>query len=133
MQFDLGQGFTEALYVTIITRNDTVYWTQSANLTVYLSPTTAYLSPGKVLCGRSLSPATPGAPVSVWCGIGLSSVRYVTVEGPRRTADPQSLAMHEIIVARDGACRGQRRDEYRDPRAGIASTEENCVMNGFVT
>jgi hypothetical protein len=82
MQFDLGSTRTDISVVRVVGRADQYAdWSssslsQQSNLSVYLSPTTAFQS--GTLCAANLSPSVIGETLSVLCPVNASA-RYVTV------------------------------------------------------
>ena len=86
MQFDLGSIRTDISMVRIVGRADwygeppslgSTSLTQQSNLSVWLSPTTAFTS--GTLCAENLSPSGIGETLNVLCPVNASA-RYVTVQ-----------------------------------------------------
>ena len=82
MQFDLGSERTDISVVRVVGRADqyadlsSTSLSQQSNLSVWLSPTTAFQS--GTLCASNLSPSVIGETLTVLCPVNASA-RYVTV------------------------------------------------------
>jgi hypothetical protein len=114
MQFDLGSIRTDISVVRIVGRADwyaeppsfgSTSLTQQSNLSVWLSPTTAFTS--GTLCVANLSPSVIGEALHVLCPVNISA-RYVTVQMnttgklSNGLAGVEYLSLQEVTPLYDG-------------------------------
>jgi hypothetical protein len=116
MQFDLGSIRTDISIVRIVGRADwytdwsSSSMSQQSNLSVWLSPTTAFQS--GTLCVSNLSPAVIGEVMNVLCPVNASA-RYVTVwmnttgKSTGTHFGTDFLSLQEVTPVYDGECKGQ--------------------------
>ena len=111
MQFDLGSIRTDISIVRIVGRADwytdwsSSSMSQQSNLSVWLSPTTAFQS--GTLCAANLSPSVIGEMLAVLCPVNASA-RYVTVwmnttgKSTGGYAGMDYLSLQEVTPVYDG-------------------------------
>lgn len=102
MTLELDQAYTDIIGVTVYPRDDTLAAMQSSyNLSVYLSPTSAFTTdPNKVICGvEGLAYLLERSPVFFPCpGAADVSVSYLTLF--RVAAAASSLQLQEVQIQR---------------------------------